>query len=53
MLRSLANVLAGVFLFSLLAFGSRGEGHLRFSYANSKEKIAAALDIVREVASRL
>ena len=44
---------AGVICAPGTAFGSRGEGHLRFSYANSKEKIAAALDIVREVASRL
>lgn len=35
------------------AFGSLGEGHLRFSYANSRENIARGLDIVKEVASRL
>jgi aspartate aminotransferase len=35
------------------AFGSLGEGHLRFSYANSQENIAQGLDIVKEVAARL
>jgi aspartate aminotransferase len=35
------------------AFGSLGEGHLRFSYANSQENIAHGLDIVKEVAARL
>jgi aspartate aminotransferase len=33
------------------AFGSRGEGHLRFSYANSSENISKALDLVKQVAS--
>jgi aspartate aminotransferase len=33
------------------AFGSLGEGHLRFSYANSRENIAKGLDIVAEVAA--
>jgi len=32
------------------AFGSMGEGHLRFSYANSEENIKRGLGIVREVA---
>lgn len=32
------------------AFGSLGEGHLRFSYANSEENIEKGLDIVKEVA---
>ncbi|OGS42365.1 MAG: hypothetical protein A3K67_05155 [Euryarchaeota archaeon RBG_16_62_10] len=36
-----------------IAFGSRGEGHLRFSYANSRENIAKGLDIVRDVAAKL
>ncbi len=35
------------------AFGSLGEGHLRFSYANSRENIAEGLDAVRELAGRL
>lgn len=35
------------------AFGSRGEGHLRFSYANSKENIEKGLDIVKEVAASI
>jgi aspartate aminotransferase len=35
------------------SFGSLGEGHLRFSYANSQENIARGLDIVREVAEKL
>jgi len=32
------------------AFGSLGEGHLRFSYANTRENIERGLDLVREVA---
>ena len=35
------------------AFGSLGEGHLRFSYANSRKNIAKGLEIVGELASRL
>jgi aspartate aminotransferase len=35
------------------AFGSLGEGHLRFSYANSRENIIRGLDIVREVVAGL
>jgi aspartate aminotransferase len=35
------------------AFGSLGEGHLRFSYANSRENIARGLDIVKELAAEL
>jgi aspartate aminotransferase len=35
------------------AFGTLGEGHLRFSYSNSQENIAAALDKVRETMERL
>lgn len=35
------------------SFGTLGEGHLRFSYANSREKIAEGLDIVKDVASSL
>ena len=35
------------------AFGSLGEGHLRFSYANSRENIAKGLDIVKDVMAHL
>lgn len=35
------------------AFGSLGEGHLRFSYANSEENIEKGLGIVRDVAASL
>jgi aspartate aminotransferase len=35
------------------AFGSKGEGHLRFSYANSQENISKGLDIVRDLADKL
>lgn len=35
------------------AFGSLGEGHLRFSYANSRENIARGLDIVKALAAKL
>lgn len=44
---------AGVICAPGSAFGSLGEGHLRFSYANSRENIVRGLDIVREVAARL
>ena len=35
------------------AFGPTGEGHLRFSYANSTENIQAAMDIIEEVVAGL
>ncbi len=35
------------------SFGSLGEGHLRFSYANSRDNIAKGLDIVKDVAAQL
>jgi aspartate aminotransferase len=35
------------------AFGSLGEGHLRFSYANSEENIERGLEIVKDVASSI
>jgi aspartate aminotransferase len=35
------------------SFGSRGEGHLRFSYANTRENITKAFDIVKDVAAKL
>lgn len=44
---------AGVICAPGIAFGTNGEGHLRFSYANSQENIEAALDIVADVAGKL
>jgi len=44
---------AGVCGLSGTAFGSYGEGYLRFSYANSREKIAAALKRVGESLAKL
>jgi aspartate aminotransferase len=41
---------AGVICAPGAAFGSRGEGHLRFSYANSQENIDRGMDIVAGVA---
>ncbi|MFW6195851.1 MAG: pyridoxal phosphate-dependent aminotransferase [Thermoplasmatota archaeon] len=35
------------------AFGPTGEGHLRFSYANSTENIESAMDIIEEVVADL
>ena len=35
------------------AFGTHGEGHLRFSYAASAEKIDKGMDILAEVMARL
>ncbi len=35
------------------SFGSLGEGHIRFSYANSRENVAKGLDIVKDVAAQL
>jgi aspartate aminotransferase len=43
---------AGVACLSGTAFGSYGEGHLRFSYANSRENISRALERMDEVLSR-
>jgi aspartate/methionine/tyrosine aminotransferase len=53
--RELADLLlneAGVACLSGTAFGSYGEGYLRFSYANSLEKIEDALGRIRAVADR-
>ncbi|UCE45470.1 MAG: aminotransferase class I/II-fold pyridoxal phosphate-dependent enzyme [Methanobacteriota archaeon] len=50
---AVALLKAGVICAPGATFGTLGEGHLRFSYANSQENIARALDIVREVADRL
>lgn len=44
---------AGVICAPGAAFGSKGEGHLRFSYANSQENISKGLDIVRGLADKL
>jgi aspartate aminotransferase len=43
---------AGVACLSGTAFGSHGEGHLRLSYANSRENISKALQRMGEVLSR-
>src|SRR5918994_5350397 len=43
---------AGVACLSGTAFGRHGEGHLRFSYANSRENISRALDRIDEVLAR-
>ncbi len=43
---------AGVSCLSGAGFGRHGEGHLRFSYANSRENIARALERMGEILSR-
>jgi aspartate aminotransferase len=43
---------AGVACLSGTAFGRHGEGHLRLSYANSRENISRALDRMHVVLSR-
>jgi aspartate/methionine/tyrosine aminotransferase len=43
---------AGVACLAGTAFGQYGEGHLRLSYANSRENIARALERIGEVLSR-
>jgi aspartate/methionine/tyrosine aminotransferase len=42
---------AGVICAPGSAFGKGGEGHLRFSFANTVENIERAMDIMEEVAS--
>ncbi len=42
---------AGVACLSGTAFGTSGEGYLRFSYANSVEKITTALERIRKAVS--
>jgi aspartate/methionine/tyrosine aminotransferase len=44
---------AGVCGLAGTAFGRHGEGYLRFSYANSRENLAAALDRVADSLGRL
>ncbi len=43
---------AGVACLAGTAFGHYGEGHLRFSYANSRENIALALERMEGIVSR-
>ena len=53
--RELADLLlndAGVACLSGTAFGSYGDGYLRFSYANSLENIQEALARIRKVSER-
>jgi aspartate/methionine/tyrosine aminotransferase len=53
--RDLADMLlndAGVACLSGTAFGSYGDGYLRFSYANSLEKIEEALGRIRKLSER-
>jgi aspartate/methionine/tyrosine aminotransferase len=53
--RELADMLlndAGVACLSGTAFGSYGDGHLRFSYANSLENIEEALARIRKLSER-
>ncbi|UCE80828.1 MAG: aminotransferase class I/II-fold pyridoxal phosphate-dependent enzyme, partial [Methanobacteriota archaeon] len=50
---AIALLKAGVICSPGATFGTRGERHLRFSYANSRDNISAALDIVKEVADKL
>lgn len=44
---------AGVCTLAGTAFGSHGEGYLRFSYANSRENLALALERVAESLAKL
>lgn len=44
---------SGVICAAGSSFGTLGEGHLRFSYANSRENISRGLDIVKEVVEKL
>jgi aspartate aminotransferase len=44
---------AGVACLSGTAFGHHGEGHLRLSYANSRENISVALERMGDVLSRV
>jgi aspartate aminotransferase len=44
---------AGVACLSGTAFGSDGEGYLRFSYANSIEAIREALDAIESALPKL
>ncbi|MBW3612831.1 MAG: pyridoxal phosphate-dependent aminotransferase [Chloroflexi bacterium] len=44
---------AGVCVLAGTAFGKHGEGHLRFSYANSRENLALALEKVADSLAKL
>ena len=44
---------AGVAALSGTCFGAYGEGFLRFSYANSEENLAKALDRIAAVVAKL
>ncbi|HSK93573.1 MAG TPA: aminotransferase class I/II-fold pyridoxal phosphate-dependent enzyme, partial [Candidatus Angelobacter sp.] len=44
---------AGVCALAGTAFGKHGEGHLRFSYANSRENLTRALELVGESLAKL
>jgi aspartate/methionine/tyrosine aminotransferase len=44
---------AGVCGLAGTAFGSHGEGYLRFSYANSRENLSAALERIADSLARL
>ena len=44
---------AGVICSPGSAFGEAGEGHLRFSYANSQDNIRKAMQIVAKVAEQV
>jgi aspartate/methionine/tyrosine aminotransferase len=44
---------AGVACLSGTAFGAYGEGHLRFSYANSRENIVKAIDRMGDVLAKV
>ena len=43
---------AGVATIAGTSFGAFGEGYLRFSYANSREKIGEAMQRIGELAGR-
>ncbi|HET9887537.1 MAG TPA: pyridoxal phosphate-dependent aminotransferase, partial [bacterium] len=44
---------AGVAALSGTAFGPEGEGYIRFSYANSKENIAKALEKIESLLQKV
>jgi len=49
---AMAIVKAGVIVAPGTAFGAKGEGHLRFSYAASEESIINGLEIIRKRGGR-
>ncbi len=46
-------VSAGVICSPGIAFGDRGEGHMRFSYAASEENIRDGLEVIRSVVEKI